>query len=140
MISSLEIMLKRGGNYGLIRNEAEFKLVMDHLDIHHDERLLAAAHKHVSELQAKPSGVRSQAQKSILQSWRQPSWAKHKTYNKTTGKVYFSEKTIDKVKAEGPSHLQRQQKAITGKLKLDKFDPNLGNIRSPQHGDHPLVW
>src|SRR6202453_3170040 len=113
---------------------------MDHLDIHHDERLLAAARKHVSELQVKPSGVRSQAQKSILQSWRQPSWEKHKTYNKTTGKVYFSEKTIDEVKAKGPSRLQRQQKAIAGKLKLDKFDPNLGNVGSPQHGDHLLVW
>src|SRR6202050_4130983 len=88
------------------RNEAEFKLVMDHLDIHHDERLLAAAHKHVSELQAMPSRVRSQAQKSILRTWMQPSWVKHKTYDKTTRKVYFSEKTIDEVKTEGPSHLQ----------------------------------
>ena len=70
----------------------------------------------------------------------QPSWVKHKMYDKTTRKVYFSEKTIDEVKAEGPSCLQRQQKAITSKLKLDKFDPILGNVRSPQHGDHPLVW
>src|ERR1700677_4432427 len=110
------------------RNDAEFKLVIDHLDIHHDERLLAAAHKHISELQAKPSGVHSQAQKSILQSWRQPSWVKHKTYDKTTGKVIFSEKTIDEVKTEGPSHLQQQQKSIAGKLRLDKFDPLLGNV------------
>ena len=122
------------------RNEAEFKLVMDHLDIHHDERLLAAAHKHVSELQAMPSRVRSQAQKSILQTWMQPSWVKHKTYDKTTRKVYFSEKTIDEVKTKGPSCLQQQQKSITGKLRLDKFEPHLGNIGSPQHGDHPLVW
>src|ERR1700677_5007953 len=65
------------------QNEAEFKLVMDHLDIHHDEWLLAATHKHVSELQAMPSGGRSQAQKSILQSWRQPSSVKHKMYDQT---------------------------------------------------------
>ena len=51
-----------------LRNEAEFKLMMDHLDIHHDKQLLAATHKHVGKLLAMLSGVRSQAQKSILQS------------------------------------------------------------------------
>ena len=123
-----------------LQTEAEFKLVMDHLDIHHNEWLLAAACKHVGELQAMLSGVRSQAQKSILQSWRQPSWVKHKTYDRTLGKVIFSKKTIDEVKTKSLSRLQQQQASITGKLKLDKFDPLLGNVRSPQHGDHPLVW
>ena len=123
------------------QNEAEFKLVMDHLNIHHDEWLLAATRKYIGELQVIPSGVRSPYQKAILQTWRQPSWVKHKMYDKTLGKVVFSEKTIDEMKTDGGlTHLQRQQVSIATKLKLEEFDPWLGNVGSPQHGDHPLVW
>src|ERR1700677_74362 len=100
---------------------------MDHLDIHHDEWLLGAVHKYVGELQMMPSEVHSPYQKAILQFGRQPSWVKHKTYNRNLGKVIFSEKTIDEVKTKGsPSCLQQQQASITGELKLDKFDSRLG--------------
>jgi hypothetical protein len=123
------------------RNEAELKLVMDHLDVHHDERLYTAARKFISGLHGVTSALRNDHQKAMLSTWRQPTWVKHKTYDKTTGKLVLSDKTVSEAKIEGPpSKLQTQQRRIADKLGIDKWDTRLGNLGSPQHGDHPLVW
>src|ERR1700691_5904019 len=123
------------------RNKAELKLVMDHLDVHHDKRLYTAARKFISGLHGVTSALRNDHQKAMLSTWRQPAWVKHKTYDKTTGKLVLSDKTVSEAKIEGPpSKLQTQQRRIADKLGIDKWDTRLGNLGSPQHGDHLLVW
>jgi capsule polysaccharide modification protein KpsS len=77
----------------------------------------------------------------MLSTWQQPSWVKFKTYDKTSGKLVSSDKTVFKAKIEGgPSKLQIQQHHVAEKFSLDKWDTCLRNMGSPQHGDHPLVW
>jgi hypothetical protein len=114
---------------------------MDHLDIHHNDRLLIAAHKFISRLHTVPSGLRNDHQKAMLNTWQQPSWVKHKTYDKTSGKLVLMDKTVSEAKIEGgPSKLQIQQHHVAEKLGLNNWDAHLENLGSPQHGDHPLVW
>jgi hypothetical protein len=74
---------------------------MDHLDIHHDKQLLSAAHKFIGRVHAILSGVRTEHQKAMLNTWQQPSWVKHKTYDKTLGKLVLSNKTVTKMKVKG---------------------------------------
>ena len=114
---------------------------MDNSDIHHNKKLFTAARKFISGLHGVTSGLCNEHQKAMLNTWRQPSWVKFKTYNKTSGKLVLSDKTVSEVKIEGgPSKLQIQQCCIAERLGLDEWDTCLGNLGSPQHGDHPLVW
>jgi hypothetical protein len=113
---------------------------MDHLDIHHDERLFTAAHKFISGLHGVASGLRNEHQNAMLNTWRQPCWVKFKTYNKTSGKLVLLNKTASKAKMEGgPSKLHIQQCHVAERLGLNEWDTRIGNLGSPQHGDHPLV-
>jgi hypothetical protein len=60
---------------------------MDHLDIHHDDQLLLVACKFISGLHGVPSGIHTEHQMAMLSTWRQPSWVKHKTYDKTVSEA-----------------------------------------------------
>jgi hypothetical protein len=60
---------------------------MDHLDVHHDERLFTAARKFISGIHGVAFGLPNDHQKAMLSTWRQPPWAKHKAYDKTMGKL-----------------------------------------------------
>src|ERR1700685_1848898 len=99
------------------RNEAELKLVMDHLDIHHDERLYTAARKFISGLHGVASGLHNEHQKAMLSIWRQPSCVKFKTYDKTSGKLVLSDKMVSEVKIKGgPLKLHIQQCHVAERL------------------------
>src|ERR1700722_2916768 len=92
--------------------------------------------------------------KSIARQWRLPSWAPIKVYNPTMGKAEYSAMT------KGQDHNQKiaclnKQSSTTGDAHWKLLrgvatelnlmvnvapPPNLGNISSPRHEDHPEVW
>src|ERR1700720_916908 len=92
--------------------------------------------------------------KSITKQWRLPSWAPVKVYNPTMGKAEYSAMTkgqdcnqkiacLDKQSTTtGDAHQKLLHRVATElNLMVNRAPhPNLGNISSPRHEDHPEVW
>src|ERR1700722_4141130 len=92
--------------------------------------------------------------KSIAKQWRLPSWAPIKVYNPTMGKAEYSAVTKGQNCNQKIAHLKKQSTpagdahrkllhrvAIELNLMANGAPhPNLGNISSPRHEDHPEVW
>ena len=87
----------------------------------------------------------------ILQ-WRNPDWVRSSKYNLDMGKMEMSGPTkaelCDKkiarfgttTRAEGHQKMLLEVARRTGHLVGGEPHPHLGNISSPCHEDHPLVW
>ena len=92
--------------------------------------------------------------KSIAKQWRLPSWDPIKVYNLTTGKAEYSALTKGQDRNQKIARLNKQSTTtgdahrkllcrVATELNLmvnGVPHPNLGNISSPRHEDHPKVW
>src|SRR5882724_1490221 len=93
---------------------------------------------------------KSNVQRSAINQWRVPNWAEKIKYDPNTGMVklvgYTKEEERNrkiKDKKDMPSKQALLLLSVSNHLGLTtngKPDPRLGNISSPRHEDHPLVW
>src|SRR6202040_1833995 len=92
--------------------------------------------------------------KSIAKQWQLPSRAPIKVYNLTTGKAEYSAVTKGQDRNPKIARLNKQSttagdahRKLLHRVATDPNlmvngapHPNLGNISSPRHEDHPEVW
>ena len=104
--------------------------------------------------QAQWAKTQTALHKSIAKQWQLPSWAPIKVYNPTTGKAEYSAVTKGQDRNQKIARLNKQSttagdahrkllRRVATDLNLmvnGAPHPNLGNISSPQHEDHPEVW
>ena len=104
--------------------------------------------------QAQWAKTRTALHESITKQWQLPSWAPIKVYNPTMGKAEYSAMTKGQDRNQKIARLNKQSTTagdahrkllcrVATNLNLmvnGAPHPNLGNISSPQHKDHPEVW
>ena len=104
--------------------------------------------------QAQRAKTRMALHKSIAKQWQLPSWAPIKVYNLTMGKAEYSALTKGQDRNQKIARLNKQSittgdahqkllRRVATELNLmvnGVPHPNLGNISSPRHEDHPEVW
>ena len=85
-------------------------------------------------------------QQSAIQGWRVPDWAEQMWYNPHMGEVEptgYTKAERNAGKLHGGTLHDRILLQVSNSLGLSKDGkphPCLGNISSPRHEDHPLVW
>src|ERR1700720_1158927 len=141
-----------------VTNLAEFQYATQALERAHSEKnkfafnLLIAVRDIMG--QAQRAKTRMALHKSITKQWRLPSWAPIKVYNPTMGKAEYSAMTkgqdcnqkIARLNKQtttaGDAHQKLLHRVATElNLMVNRAPhPNLGNISSPRHEDHPEVW
>ena len=129
---------------------AEFRYARNALEQAHRDNnankkvLLACIRKYISSCHAATNKTR--VQQSAIQGWRVPDWAEKMRYNPNTGGLESTGHTKAELNADQPrggelhDGILLQVSNILGLSKDGKPHPCLGNMSSPRHEDHPLVW
>src|SRR5258705_237694 len=135
-------------------SNAEFQLALRALEQAHAENnvyknnLLLSIWQYISTCHK--AERKSNVQRSVINQWKVPDWAEKIKYDPNTGMVKLAGYTKEeernwKIKDEKdmPSKQALLLLSVSNYLGLTtngKPDPQLGNISSPRHKDHPLVW
>jgi len=135
-------------------SDAEFRLALRALEQAHAENnayknnLLSSIRQYVSACHK--AEHKSNVQRSAISQWRVPDWAEKIKYDPNTGTVKLAGYTKEeernrriKDEKDMPSKQSLLLLSVSNQLGLTtngKPDPRLGNISSPRHEDHPLVW
>jgi hypothetical protein len=133
---------------------AEFQLALRALEQAHAKsnvhkgNLLLSIRQYISACHRTNTASRMAVQRLSLNQWRAPSWAKKLKYDPGTGMVKpmgvtKEENWNQRAQEDRPTKQARLLLSISNHLGLtvnDVPNPHLGNISSPRHEDHPLMW
>jgi len=141
------------------QTSGEFLFVCNALEAAHNEDngrkedLLQAIRNSIQRCQDyQKKGTLSSAQKAMISQWQNPDWARLSKYNPDTGKMEMSGPTKAELhnkkiarfgtttRAEGHQKMLLEVARRTGHLVGNEPHPHLGNMSSPRHEDHPLIW
>jgi hypothetical protein len=136
------------------RTPGEFRLAREALSMAHNEGcpntndLLAAIRQFVSRCHQ--SARKEKVHHYAIKHWVVPDWAEKMRYDPATKQVVLSGVTKGKARASRPSHKKggavEHNRLLTTMARRHQLmiggapHPHLGNISSPRHEDHPLVW
>jgi hypothetical protein len=135
-------------------SNAEFRLALRALEQAHAENnvykgnLLSSIRQYISTCHKAPK--KTKVQLSSINQWRAPDWAEKVKYDRDSGLVIPSGLTKEqdrdkraKEERDGPTKQARIFLKVSNRLGLTVNgvpDKRLGNISSPRHEDHPLLW
>ena len=133
-------------------SSAEFDLATRALEDAHNEgnphigKLMAAICRYVNTCQFTPAAKRTSAQKSALHRWKVPKWSTTSRYDPGTGTVVQTTVTKAELREKKGKRANEQARLFlkaSNELGLTvngEPDRRLGNLHSPTHQDHPLIW
>ena len=133
-------------------SSAEFDLVKQALEDAHSEGnprtdiLMAAIRRYINSCQTTPVAKRTPSQKSALRRWVVPDWATTSKYDPGTRTVVHTTVTKAELRDRKGKRLTEQSRLFLdasnslGLTVNGEPDRRLGNISSPTHQDHPLIW
>jgi hypothetical protein len=134
-------------------NEAQFIFAREALEAAHREQnthktdLLNAIRRYVTKCHATPASQRTEVQKAALLQWRLPDWASVMVFDPNTNTMVHGGATKEELRnAKANRKTVDHQKLylqVSDRLGLTVNgvpDSRIGNINSPMHQDHPLLW
>ena len=133
-------------------SSAEFDLATRALEDAHNEgnprvgELIAAIRRYVNNCQYTPAAQRTSAQKSALRCWKVPEWSTTSKYDPGTGTVVQTTVTKAELRDKKSRRANEQARLFLnasnslGLTVNGEPDRRLGNLHSPTHQDHPLIW